>query len=91
MQKCASPAPCSGEIRTIVDYVVDMVQAPEFVSNVHHTGWLDARIAAQVGSLGESGFCRTGLGAASRREGTIEQLLAYQGGAQHPAVQQWQS
>lgn len=40
---------CRGEIRTIVDYVVDMVQAPDFVSNVHHTGWLDARIAAQVG------------------------------------------
>ena len=88
MQKRASPAPGSGEIRTIVDYVVDMVQAPEFVSNVHHTGWLDARIAAQVGSLGDMGCAKQGWGQASRRGVTIEQLLAYQrGGAQHPAVQ----
>lgn len=31
---------------------MDMVQAPDFVSNVHHTGWLDARIAAQVRLVG---------------------------------------
>ncbi len=37
-----------GEIRTIVDYVVDMVQAPEFIGNRIHTGWLDSRIAAQA-------------------------------------------
>ena len=37
-----------GEIRTIVDYVVDMIQAPEFVGNRIHTGWLDSRIAAQA-------------------------------------------
>ncbi|PSC75189.1 acetyl-carboxylase 1-like [Micractinium conductrix] len=39
-----------GEIRTIVDYVVELVQSQEFVGNSHHTGWLDARIAAQVRS-----------------------------------------
>jgi len=32
-----------------VDYVVDMIQSPDFVSNTHHTGWLDNRISAQVG------------------------------------------
>ena len=42
------PVACSGEIRTIVDYVVELVQSQEFVGNSHHTGWLDARIAAQV-------------------------------------------
>jgi hypothetical protein len=26
-----------------------MVQSPDFLNNTHHTGWLDARIAAQVG------------------------------------------
>ena len=25
-----------------------MIQAPEFLNNTHHTGWLDARISAQV-------------------------------------------
>ena len=40
-----------GEIRTIVDYVVDMVQAPEFIGNRIHTGWLDSRIALQVCTL----------------------------------------
>lgn len=40
-----------GEIRTIVDYVVDLVQAPEFIENRFHTGWLDSRIALQVETL----------------------------------------
>eukprot|EP00887_Chlorella_sp_A99_P005434 scaffold1.g5434.t1 len=39
-----------GEVRTIVDYATDLLQAREFWSNAHHTGWLDARIAAQVRS-----------------------------------------
>ena len=39
-----------GEIRTIVDYVVDMVQSPDFIGNRIHTGWLDSRIASQVRS-----------------------------------------
>ncbi|KFM26391.1 Acetyl-CoA carboxylase [Auxenochlorella protothecoides] len=37
-----------GEIHTPVDYVADMIQSPDFLGNAHHTGWLDARIAAQV-------------------------------------------
>lgn len=42
---------CRGEIRTIVDYATDLIQTPEFLTNVHHTGWLDSRISAQVGVL----------------------------------------
>ena len=37
-----------GEIRTIVDYAIEMIQSPEFVGNNIHTGWLDARIASRV-------------------------------------------
>lgn len=37
-----------GEIRTLVDYVADMLQEPAFVGDRIHTGWLDGRIAAQV-------------------------------------------
>ena len=37
-----------GEIRTIVDYAVEMIQSPDFVNNSIHTGWLDARIASHV-------------------------------------------
>ena len=37
-----------GEIRTLVDYVIDMLQEQPFVENQVHTGWLDARIAARV-------------------------------------------
>jgi len=39
-----------GEIRTIVDYAVEMIQDAAFVQNEVHTGWLDARIAAHVRS-----------------------------------------
>ena len=38
-----------GEIRTIVDYAMEMIQSPDFVGNNIHTGWLDSRIASQVG------------------------------------------
>jgi len=37
-----------GEIHTIIDYAVDMLQSNEFVNNQIHTGWLDSRIAANV-------------------------------------------
>ena len=37
-----------GEIRTIVDYGVEMIQHPDFVNNNIHTGWLDSRIASHV-------------------------------------------
>lgn len=40
-----------GEIRTIVDYVIEMIQSPDFVGDNIHTGWLDARIASQVSPL----------------------------------------
>lgn len=40
-----------GEIRTIVDYAIDMIQSPDFTQNRIHTGWLDSRIAAHVSSL----------------------------------------
>ena len=38
-----------GEIRTTVDYCVEMIQSPDFVGNNIHTGWLDARISSHVG------------------------------------------
>jgi acetyl-CoA carboxylase/biotin carboxylase 1 len=37
-----------GEIRTIVDYAVEMIQSPDFLGNNIHTGWLDSRIASHV-------------------------------------------
>lgn len=37
-----------GEIRSVVDYAVEMIQSPDFVGNNIHTGWLDARIASHV-------------------------------------------
>ena len=37
-----------GEIRTTVDYCVEMIQSPDFVGNNIHTGWLDARITSHV-------------------------------------------
>lgn len=37
-----------GEIRSIVDYAVDMIQHPDFVGNSIHTTWLDNRIATNV-------------------------------------------
>ena len=40
-----------GEIRTIVDYVTDLIQTPDFLGNSIHTGWLDSRIASHVGAL----------------------------------------
>jgi acetyl-CoA carboxylase/biotin carboxylase 1 len=37
-----------GEIRTNVDYTVDLLHAPEYRDNKIHTGWLDSRIAMRV-------------------------------------------
>ncbi len=37
-----------GEIHTIIDYAADMLQSGDFTNNNIHTGWLDARIAANV-------------------------------------------
>ncbi len=38
-----------GEIHHICDYVTQLLQDGEFLGNSIHTGWLDSRIAAQVG------------------------------------------
>eukprot|EP00850_Spirogloea_muscicola_P010152 SM000058S18582 [mRNA] locus=s58:582944:601807:- [translate_table: standard] len=37
-----------GEIRTTVDYALDLIQLPDFQRNAFHTGWLDARIARRL-------------------------------------------
>nr|BBG67099.1 acetyl-CoA carboxylase [Gnetum ula] len=37
-----------GEIRTNVDYTVDLLHAEEYRDNKIHTGWLDSRIAMHV-------------------------------------------
>jgi len=37
-----------GEIRTTVDYLIDMLQCPGFVDNQVSTSWLDERIEKQV-------------------------------------------
>ncbi|KAH9295974.1 hypothetical protein KI387_039562, partial [Taxus chinensis] len=37
-----------GEIRTNVDYTVDLLHATEYRENKIHTGWLDSRIAMRV-------------------------------------------
>jgi acetyl-CoA carboxylase/biotin carboxylase 1 len=37
-----------GEVHTIIDYAADMLQSYDFTANKIHTGWLDARIAANV-------------------------------------------
>eukprot|EP00803_Ostreobium_quekettii_P003946 evm.model.scf_1945.1 EVM.evm.TU.scf_1945.1 scf_1945:1899-19188(+) len=39
-----------GEIRTTVDYLIEMIQDHDFVEQKIHTGWLDNRIAAQIGN-----------------------------------------
>ena len=40
-----------GEIHHICDYVTELLQDEEFLGDGIHTGWLDSRIAAQVGWL----------------------------------------
>lgn len=37
-----------GEIRTLLDYAIEMLQERDFVESRIHTGWLDGRIAARV-------------------------------------------
>ncbi|KAH7276946.1 hypothetical protein KP509_39G027900 [Ceratopteris richardii] len=37
-----------GEIRTNVDYTVDLIHAQEYRENKFHTGWLDSRIAMRI-------------------------------------------
>lgn len=40
-----------GEIRTTVEYVTEMIQDVDFLSQQIHTAWLDRRIAMQVSSI----------------------------------------
>ncbi|XP_057502237.1 acetyl-CoA carboxylase 1-like [Actinidia eriantha] len=37
-----------GEIRTTVDYTIDLLHASDYKDNKIHTGWLDSRIAMRV-------------------------------------------
>nr|XP_043614929.1 acetyl-CoA carboxylase 1-like isoform X2 [Erigeron canadensis] len=37
-----------GEMRTNVDYTIDLLHAPDYRENKIHTGWLDSRIAMRV-------------------------------------------
>ncbi|CAH8297840.1 unnamed protein product [Eruca vesicaria subsp. sativa] len=37
-----------GEVRTNVDYTIDLLHASDYVENKIHTGWLDSRIAMRV-------------------------------------------
>ncbi|KAL4859471.1 Acetyl-CoA carboxylase 1 [Chlorella vulgaris] len=70
-----------GEIRTISDYVVELIQSPDFLANTHHTGWLDARISAQVRSERPpwhlSVVCGTVLRALGRISSRSAEFLAY--------------
>ena len=65
-----------GEIRTIVDYVCDMIQTDDFVNNLHHTGWLDARIAAQITAVKPPWYLSVISGAALRSLETVTSLSA---------------
>ena len=49
-----------GEIRTTVDYCVEMIQSPDFVGNNIHTGWLDARITSHVSGSPPPWPCHAG-------------------------------
>lgn len=49
-----------GEIRTTIDYCVEMIQSPDFVGNAIHTGWLDSRIASHVRCQSFPPTCRRG-------------------------------
>jgi acetyl-CoA carboxylase/biotin carboxylase 1 len=37
-----------GDIRTNVDYTIDLLHASDYRENKIHTGWLDSRIAMRV-------------------------------------------
>jgi acetyl-CoA carboxylase/biotin carboxylase 1 len=70
-----------GEIRTNADYVCDLIQSPDFVGNAHHTGWLDARIAAQI-TAGRPAWhlsvvCGAVLRALEHTNGRLAEYLGY--------------
>ena len=67
-----------GEIRTTVDYCVEMIQSPDFVGNNIHTGWLDARISSHVGAPPLHVLCTT------RSGGRLARCFHDMCGEQHP-------
>lgn len=70
-----------GEIRTNSDYVCDLIQTEDFQNDVHHTGWLDARIAAQITSGSPpwhlSVVCGAALRALDRVNGRLADYLGH--------------
>ncbi|KAK2079983.1 hypothetical protein QBZ16_002378 [Prototheca wickerhamii] len=65
-----------GEIQTPVDYVARMIQTDDFLGNRHHTGWLDARIAAQVGAERPPWFLVVIAGAVLRATRAVNERAA---------------
>lgn len=67
-----------GEIRTTVDYCVEMIQSPDFVGNNIHTGWLDARITSHVSGRPCPPLCFAGspVEAAQHRTGPFSSFWA---------------
>jgi len=69
-----------GEIRNNADYVCDLIQTRDFVEDVHHTGWLDSRIAAQITSGRPSWHLSVVCGAVLRAlEHTNSRMAEYLG------------
>lgn len=70
-----------GEIRSNTDYVCELLQTEEFRGDYHHTGWLDARIAAQI-TAGRppwhlSVVCGAILRALEHTNGRLAEYLGY--------------
>lgn len=70
-----------GEIRSNTDYVCELLQTDEFRGDCHHTGWLDARIAAQI-TAGRppwhlSVVCGAVLRALEHTNGRLAEYLGY--------------
>eukprot|EP00884_Botryococcus_braunii_P014175 jgi/Botrbrau1/22759/Bobra.0132s0090.2 len=63
-----------GEIRTIVDYAVEMIQSPDFVNNNIHTGWLDSRIASHVKAEKPAWYLAVISGALLQAQNYVESL-----------------
>ena len=79
-----------GEIRTNSDYVCDLIQTDDFRKDVHHTGWLDARIAAQITSGTPSWHlsvvCGAALRSLERVNGRLADYLAHLQRGQLPSA-----
>jgi pyruvate carboxylase len=44
-----------GDIRTTVEYIVDLMRSSDFVNNTIDTAWLDARILSGSGTSSDTG------------------------------------